>query len=192
LVRKYEKTQILKCSMDINRFKLEILPLKDKLYRFASRLLEDQEEAQDAVQEVFMKLWNLQTKLDELNSVEAFAMKITKNHCLDRIKSRRTVSIEQTKSLLYNSDEQAKIERDVEVKDDVNYIKHLISQLPEQQRAIIQMRDIEGYDFEEIEEALELNVNTIRVNLSRARKRIREMYLNTINDETRKNSRFIG
>jgi RNA polymerase sigma factor (sigma-70 family) len=191
-VRKYEKTQILKCSMDINRFKLEILPLKDKLYRFASRLLEDQEEAQDAVQEVFMKLWNLQTKLDELNSVEAFAMKITKNHCLDRIKSRRTVSIEQTKSLLYNSDEQAKIERDVEVKDDVNYIKHLISQLPEQQRAIIQMRDIEGYDFEEIEEALELNVNTIRVNLSRARKRIREMYLNTINDETRKNSRFIG
>jgi DNA-directed RNA polymerase specialized sigma24 family protein len=54
------------------------------------------------------------------------------------------------------------------------------------------MRDIEGYEFEEIEEALELTVNTIRVNLSRARKRIREMYLNTINDGTRKNSRFTG
>jgi RNA polymerase sigma-70 factor, ECF subfamily len=178
--------------MDINRFKLEILPLKDKLYRFASRLLEDQEEARDAVQEVFIKLWNLRTKLDELNSPEAFAMKITKNHCLDRIKARRTVSIEQTKSLHYNADEQAEVERDVEVRDDVNYIKQLINQLPEQQRAIIQMRDIEGYEFEEIEEALELTVNTIRVNLSRARKRIREMYLNTINDGTRKNSRFTG
>jgi RNA polymerase sigma-70 factor, ECF subfamily len=178
--------------MDINRFKLEILPLKNKLYRFASRLLEDQEEAQDAVQEVFIKLWNLRTKLDELNSVEAFAMKVTKNHCLDRIKARRTVSIEQTKSLYYNTDDQAGVERDVEVRDDANYIKQLISLLPEQQRAIIQMRDIEGYEFEEIEEALELTVNTIRVNLSRARKRIREMYLNTINDGTRKNSRFTG
>ncbi|MGF1586788.1 MAG: RNA polymerase sigma factor [Bacteroidales bacterium] len=178
--------------MDINRFKLEILPLKNKLYRFASRLLEDQEEAQDAVQEVFIKLWNLRTKLDELNSVEAFAMKITKNHCLDRIKARRTVSIEQTKSLYYSTDDQAGVERDVEVRDDANYIKQLISLLPEQQRAIIQMRDIEGYEFEEIEEALELTVNTIRVNLSRARKRIREMYLNTINDGTRKNSRFTG
>jgi RNA polymerase sigma factor (sigma-70 family) len=178
--------------MEINRFKQEVLPLKNKLYRFASRLLEDQEEARDAVQEVLIKLWNLRASLDTLNSLEAFAMKITRNHCLDFIKARRTVSIEHTKSLHFNDDLQAGTVKDLETRNEVEYIKELIAQLPENQRLIIQMRDIEGYEFEEIGEALEMTVNTIRVNLSRARKKIRELYINTTSDGTNRNSRFTG
>ena len=178
--------------MDINRFKLEALPLKNKLYRFASRLLEDQEEAQDAVQEVFVKLWNLRSRLDTINSLEAFAMKVTKNYCLDRIKARRTVSLEKTQNLYFSADQSAEVEKDVELKDEVSYIKRLIDTLPAQQKMIIQMRDIEGYDFEEIEQSLDLTVNTIRVNLSRARKRIKEMYLNSTNNGTKENTSFTG
>jgi RNA polymerase sigma factor (sigma-70 family) len=178
--------------MDLNRFKLEVLPLKNKLYRFASRLLEDADEAQDALQEVFIKLWNHREMLDTLNSVEAFAMKVTKNHCLDRIKARRTVSLEQTRSLLFKADDQMEIETNLEMKDAAGKIIKLIAGLPEQQRMIIQMRDIEGYEFEEIEEILEISMNTIRVNLSRARKKIREMYLNSANNGSEKSTRITG
>lgn len=178
--------------MDRNRFKIEVLPLKNKLYRFAARLLDDVDEAQDAVQEVFIKLWNLRDKLHTYNSVEAFAMTVTKNHCLDRIKSRRTVSMEQTKTYLYAVNEDDDTERQTEVKDTVNFIRQLMGELPEQQKLVMQLRDIEGYEFEEIEQILDLSVNTIRVNLSRARKKIRDLYLKSINNGAEKSKSFTG
>ena len=79
--------------MDTERYKNEVLPIKDKLYRFALRLLGDSEEARDAVQETFLKLWKLRDKLDTYRSLEAFSMTMIKNYCLDKIKARRTVSI---------------------------------------------------------------------------------------------------
>ena len=178
--------------MDTNRFKEEVIPLKNKLYRFASRLLGDGEEGQDAVQDVFIKLWNIRDKLNELNSIEAFAMKITKNHCLDKIKSRRTVSVEETKSLLFLQNEDDSIEKSAELKDTANHIKQMMSFLPEQQKMIMQLRDIEGYEFDEIERALDININTIRVNLSRARKKIRELYIKSLNNGSEKSKSFIG
>jgi RNA polymerase sigma factor (sigma-70 family) len=173
--------------MDSNRFKKEVLPLKNKLYRFAGGLLGDDDEAQDAIQEVFIKLWNLGDNLDSLNSLEAFAMKVTKNHCLDRIKVRRTVSIEQTKSLLFEHNREESIEKQAELRDEVIHIKHMMSALPELQRMVMQLRDIEGYEFEEIEETLGISLNSVRVNLSRARKKIREMYFKSINNGSEKN-----
>ena len=178
--------------MDTNRFKLEVLPLKNKLYRFASRLLDDPEEAQDAVQEVFIKLWDRRNKLQELNSIEAFSMTITKNLCLDKIKARKTVSIEQSKSLYFEENGESGADRQLELKDETNCILNLIAALPEQQKMIIQLRDIEGCEFEEIEQVLDLSINTIRVNLSRARKKIREMYINATQDGTRKDKRVTG
>ena len=176
--------------MDRNRFKLEVLPLKNKLYRFASRLLDDGQEAQDAVQEVFIKLWDKRDKLEGLNSLEAFAMTVTRNHCLDKIKARRTVSIEKSKSLYILENDEVSVERRIELKDSANYIRQLIGGLPEQQKMIIQLRDIEGYEFEEIEQVLDINLNTIRVNLSRARKKIRELYINAMQNGTEKNKSF--
>ncbi len=178
--------------MDKDRFKLEVLPMKNKLYRFASGLLNDTEEAQDAVQEVFIKLWGLRSKLHTLNSTEAFVMKVTRNHCLDRIKARRTVSIEQTKSLVFTEAKEESIEKEVEVKDSVKFIRQLMDKLPEQQKMIMQLRDIEGCEFEEIEQSLDISINTIRVNLSRARKKLRELYLNSVDHGFEKNKSFTG
>jgi RNA polymerase sigma-70 factor, ECF subfamily len=178
--------------MDANEFKMEVLPLKNKLYRFASRMLDDTEEASDAVQEVFMKLWNIRDKLHSLNSLEAFAMTVTRNYCLDRIKSRRTVSVEQTGSLLFEEDKNVNIEKLTEQRDTIRHLRQIMNLLPEQQRMIIQLRDIEGYEYEEIEEALNINLNTIRVNLSRARKKLRDVYINKITNGPEKNKSFTG
>jgi RNA polymerase sigma-70 factor, ECF subfamily len=178
--------------MDANQFRKEVLPLKNKLYRFASVLLNDTEEAQDATQDVFLKLWNLREQIHKLNSTEAFAMTVMKNHCLDRIKARRTVSLEQTKSLFFENSEQENPEKQTEERDSLMHIKKMMALLPEQQRMIMQLRDIEGYEFEEIGQALGISLNTIRVNLSRARKKIRDMYQNSLINGTGKNKSITG
>lgn len=178
--------------MDANQFRKEVLPLKNKLYRFASGLLDDSEEAQDATQDVFLKLWNLREQIHSLNSPEAFAMTVMKNNCLDRIKARRTVSLELTKSLIFKNSEQENPEKLTEERDSLMHIKRMMALLPEQQRMIMQLRDIEGYEFEEIGQALEISLNTIRVNLSRARKKIRDMYQNSLINGTGKNKSLTG
>lgn len=177
--------------MDIEAYKREVLPLKDKLYRFALRLLGDGEEARDAVQETFLKLWNLREKLALYKSVEAFSMTMIKNHCLDKIKARRTISMEQV-MIHPVSERNEPTEERYETLEAYDRVRKLMEELPEQQRVIIQLRDVEGYDFEEISEITEMKVNAIRVNLSRARKQIREMYFKTENYGNRGSKGFAG
>ncbi len=179
-------------GMDSKGFKKEVLPLKDKLYRFSLRLLGDQDEALDAIQEVFIKLWNIREKLENYKSVEALAVTVTKNHCLDRLKAKKTVSIEGKRFAGGIIDEERDTVKSTETKERAEIVKKLISQLPLQQKMIIQLRDIEGYEFEEMEEILDINVNTIRVNLSRARKKIKDQYYNYENHRDVKNKGFAG
>lgn len=158
--------------MNLEEFKIQVIPLKNKLYRFAKRFLANAEEAEDMVQEVFIKLWNRRDKLDEYRSVEAIAMVTTRNLCLDKLK-RRKINDEKIKNLKDEMTE-SQLDQKTDLSGIIHKIYQIIQTLPEQQRSIIQLRDIEGYDFKEIAELLDMNENAVRVNLSRARKKIRE------------------
>lgn len=162
--------------MTPQEFKIRVFPLKNKLYRFAKRLLDDPEEAKDIVQEVFIKLWNKRENLVEYRSIEALAMVTTRNLCLDKLKVKKfpTESIDE----LRNEMEETGYEEKRDLSDMVQKIHHIIKTLPELQRTVIQLRDIEGYDFDEISGILDMNENAVRVNLSRARKKIREILVN--------------
>ena len=159
--------------MTVETFKIEVLPLKNKLYRLAKRLLNNIPEAEDAVQEVFLRLWTKRDVLKEYRSIDAFAMTITKNLCLDRLKSKgyRTDELNENTDKMSGSTPYTKLE----LTDSFEIIQMIIQSLPEQQRMIIHLRDIEEYGLDEIAEIMELNMNTIRVNLSRARKKVREI-----------------
>ncbi len=161
--------------MNAEEFKQKVLPVNQKLLRLSFRFLGDTQEAEDAVQEVYMKLWGMRQKLVEINNVEAFATTVTKNHCLDRLKSRRTVSLEDNLPNLGNRESGYENPHQIsENQDSVSYVRLIIDNLPEQQKSIIIMRDIEQYSFEEIQEITGLDLNYIRVNLSRARKQVRD------------------
>jgi RNA polymerase sigma-70 factor (ECF subfamily) len=149
-----------------------IAPFKDKVFRLAKRLLVSTEEAEDATQEVFVKLWNKNEQLATYSSVESFAMTITKNYCLDQLKSKRAGNL-QINHLNY-ADRQPSLQQQVEDSDTLSWVEKIINNLPEQQRLIIQMRDVEQYEFAEISKVLNMNETAIRVALSRARKTIRE------------------
>lgn len=162
--------------MTKEEFKIVVVPLGDKLYRLAYRLLNDPDDAKDALQEVFMKLWKMKDKLDEYRSIEALATTITKNHCLDKLKLKKTVSL-QAKHTYNKTNDEHNPHIKLELEEGVSEVNKLLKLLPEQQRMVLELRDIEGYSYEEIEQILEIPVNTIRVNLSRARKKMREFLI---------------
>lgn len=148
-----------------------INPFKDKLFRMAKRMLISTEEAEDVTQEVLLRLWNKNDSLQSYNSVEALAITMTKNYCLDQLKSKRASNLQLVHS---NYDSKNNIEKEIEERDSWSFVEQIINELPEQQRLIIQMRDIEELEFEEIAKSLDMNETAVRVALSRARKTVRE------------------
>ena len=149
-----------------------VLPFKDKVFRLAKRLLVSTEEAEDATQELLFKLWKSKEKIASYKNVEAFAMTMTKNYCYDRLKSKQANNLTLVNSN-YKENETS-LDKKLEYQDSVNQVHVLIEKLPEQQKIIIQLRDIEQYDFEEICIMVDMNPTAVRVALSRARKKIRE------------------
>ncbi|WP_034044083.1 RNA polymerase sigma factor [Wocania ichthyoenteri] len=156
-----------------------VMPFKDKVFRLAKRLLISTEEAEDATQEVLLKLWNNKKKIVEYKNVEAFSMTMTKNFCFDKLKSKQAQNLKIVHSNYESKD--TSLQKQVELNDSVNWVAKIIEDLPEQQRMIIQLRDIEEYDYDEIAKMLDMNNTAVRVNLSRARKTIREKLTNTHN-----------
>lgn len=164
--------------MEQKEFLNTILPCKDTLYRLAKRLLVSSDEAEDAVQEVFLKLWKGRDKIDNYRSPEAFAVTMTKNYCLDRLKSRQASNLKIVHSNYKNTEN---IERSVEASEGVELVTKIMQTLPEKQKMIMQLRDIEQFEFAEIAQMLEINETAIRVALSRARKTVREQLIKQYN-----------
>ncbi|PKA83947.1 RNA polymerase sigma-70 factor (ECF subfamily) [Ulvibacter sp. MAR_2010_11] len=164
--------------MKQQEFLTTVMPFKDKLYRLAKRLLVSSEEAEDAVQEVLLKLWNGREKIKDYKNPEAFAITMTKNYCLDRLKSKQAGNLKIVHSNYQNSEN---IEKQVEANDGVSMVFKIMESLPEQQRMILQLRDVEQFEFAEIAQMLESNETAIRVTLSRARKTVREQLIQQYN-----------
>ena len=149
-----------------------VFPFKNKVFRFAKRLLVSTEEAEDATQELFLKLWKNREKIADYKNIEAFAMTMTKNYCYDRLKSKQANNLTLVHSNYKEKD--TSLDKKIEHQDSVNQVHELIKDLPEQQKIIIQLRDVEQYDFKEICIMVDMKPTAVRVALSRARKTIRE------------------
>ena len=161
--------------MNQKEFLSKVTPVQDRLYRLAKRLLVSEDEAQDATQEILIKLWSQRKKIAKLRSIEAFAVTMTKNYCLDKLKAKSSSNLQ----LVHTNyeDHQYNTVRASEVNDSVNWVYILMNDLPEQQRMILHLRDVEQYTNSEIAKELDLNETAVRVALSRARKTIREELL---------------
>lgn len=161
--------------MNQSDFLKVVLPFKDKVFRLAKRLLVSREEAEDATQELIFKLWRNKEKLSGYKNVEAFAMTMTKNYCYDRLKSKQASNL----TLVHSNykEKETSLDKKVEHNDSVSLVHKLIEKLPEQQKTIIQLRDIEQFDFDEICKMVDMKPTAVRVALSRARKTIREQLI---------------
>jgi RNA polymerase sigma factor (sigma-70 family) len=150
--------------------------LSRKLYGYAFRILQNQEESEDAVQEIFIKLWNMGEKLEEYASIDALAATMTRNYCIDQFRKKKNINSEDCNVQEYTHITSPSPYDQMEQLESYDIIHEIIDNLPDIYKIIIKLREIDGLSYDEIAEKTNQNINTLRVTLSRARRIIREEY----------------
>lgn len=160
--------------MDLKAFENRVLPSKNKLYRFALRLLGNSEEAEDVVQDVLVKVWKGRANMHQINNWEAWCMRLTRNLSLDRLRAQqRKATDSMTIGFEVKQEGPSPLEK-TELIESMQHVSKMIAALPEKQRQVMHLRDVEGYSYNEIGEILEIDLNQVKVNLFRARSAVRE------------------
>ena len=158
------------------QFLNQIQGIRDRIFRITKRILISHEEAEDATQEVIIKLWKMdKDKLESFKNIEAYSITMAKNYCLDRLKSKQAQVLSLNEKLAVKQSDS--LQKQIEVSDQMDWVEKLIEQLPEKERLILQLREIEQYDFDQIASILEIPEGTVRVYLSRIRKKIKKQFL---------------
>ncbi len=149
-------------------FKNTVFCLKDEMYRFAKRFVISSDEAEDVVQDLMMKFWQKKEEIANLGNLKSYAMKSVKNECLNRLKH------ENVKMGFADFEKNRPESHEVEANNMKEQIIGFINQLPEKQKAVIHLKDVEDFDIAEISAILEMEQNAVRVNLMRARQKVKE------------------
>lgn len=152
--------------LDVRR---DILPLKNPMYRLALRITLSSQEAEDVVQDVIIKLWNMRDRFDDVDNLGAFAMRMTRNLALDRQRMRAN----HTESLDVAMERPQAEDTRSDAQEQVETIRTMMQLLPEKQRSAMQLRDFEGYSYKEIAEMLAMTEDQVKVNIFRARQFIK-------------------
>lgn len=168
--------------MTTDEFKALFLPAHRRLYRLAYRLTGGQQDAEDLVQETYMRLWKRRNELTDIENAEAFSLTVLKHIYLDT-QRRSSLDYADSPPEDYTIPDRSDIAREVEIRDASEHVIGLIKHLPDQQRQVMMMRDVSDLSFEEISENTGLSQGNIRTLLSRARKKIREQYSQLLNHE---------
>lgn len=146
------------------------------MFRVAYRLVEDVCDAEDLVQETYIKMWNKRDDLLLVDNPESYCITILKNICLDFIRSKARHPSQSSEDLQIA--DKIEVISELEQKDEINYVETLLKQLPEQQQQVLKLRHFDDCSTEEIEQIMGLTSVNVRVLLSRARKKIKELYIN--------------
>lgn len=149
-------------------FKNTVFILKNEMYRFAKRFVMSSDEAEDVVQDLMIKFWQKREELEQFGNLKSYALKAVRNECLNRLK-HHDVKLGFADMQLHQSELYS-----MEVNNLKEQIIGFINQLPEKQKMVIHLKDVEEYDVAEISELLEMEENAVRVNLMRARQKVKE------------------
>lgn len=146
-----------------------ITSIRDTLYRLALSIVVDSATAEDIVQDVSEKVWRARDAVLHSQHPKAYVCRMAHNLAIDRVRQRqreRSIAFEGVAVEDGNSESN--------IRDMASLTRKIISELPAKQQLIMHLRDVEGYEFEEIARIAECDEVSVRMNLSRARKRVRE------------------
>lgn len=157
-------------------FRTTVLPLSDRLYRLALRITMNRAEAEDVVQDTLLKVWEHRNEWEQINNLEAFAIATCRNRALDITKraGRKTEDLDEMAHFSIQTPYEQLV-----ANEEVSLVRRLMDDLPEVQRTIMLLRDIEGKTYQEITQALNISETQVKVYLHRARTKIKEWIINT-------------
>lgn len=167
--------------MNQQTFQTTVFVYKDKLFRLAKRLLVSQDEAFDAVQNVMVKLWQMKEELHQYKNIEAFTMQCIKNECFNRLKHAEVVENHRIQIFDKPKADHFVVDNTKEI------ILEMIGALPQKQQMVIHLKDVEEYEISEIAEIMEMDENAVRINLMRARQKIKVQLEKLFEYEQRQN-----
>ena len=157
-------------------FRNDVLPLKNELYRLALRITLNNAEAEDIVQETLIRVWKKKDEWENIDSIEAFSLTICRNLSLDHTKKMEKVDFNLDDDSHDSEDISPNPYEQLTQNDRVELVKRLIIELPERQRSVMQLRDIEGKSYKEISIILNMSEEQVKINIFRARQRIKQKY----------------
>ena len=162
--------------MDLSGFIQTWLPLSGRFYKVACYILESGPAAEDAVQDLYLRLWNNRDRLSDILNPAAYGISVLKNLCLDRIRhdaALRTEPLDAPSGLALAGPDPPP-DRALSDRQTLQKLRQLIRELPEKQRKVLEMRIFEGLEYEEITARTGLSGIHLRVLLSQARKTLRK------------------
>ena len=157
-------------------FRTTVLPLSDRLYRLALRITMNKAEAEDVVQDTLLKVWECRDNWNRINNLEAFAIATCRNRAIDVVK-RAGRDTENLDEMVHFSSQTP--HEQLEAREEISPVRRLMDSLPEVQRTIMLLRDIEGKTYQEIAQTLDISETQVKVYLHRARTKIKEWITNT-------------
>lgn len=155
--------------MNKKDFKIKVFALSERLFPMVARLLGGNSNAEDAIQEIMLKLWEKRKQIEKHPNIQGLVFLTARNYCIDVLRKRSFVLDDST---AYFKVESTNVGMQIEWKELNNIIREILKKLPAQQVEVFMMRDIDGYEFSEIAAAIEIKIEHVRVLLSRARKQI--------------------
>ena len=156
-------------------FRNDVLPLKNQLFRLALRITLSREEAEDIVQDTMIKVWDKRYEWSNIDSIEAYSLRICRNLSLDRMKKRDnqndSLEEEQLDTVHTSTPQDRLIDQ-----DRLRVVKEIVDSLPEKQRSCMQLRDFEGKQYKEIADILGITEEQVKVNIFRARQAVKQRF----------------
>ena len=157
-------------------FRYDLLPLKNKLFRLALRITLDSAEAEDVTSDTLIKVWNKREELRGVESIEAYCMTVCRNLALDRHEKKEAQNLSLEAYEIDATDNSFAPDEQLERDEKLRKVHELFNQLPERQRTIMQLRDIEEKSYREIATIMGVSEEVVKVTLFRARQAIRKQY----------------
>ena len=151
-------------------FDTHVVPVADKMYRYAVSILKEGDVAHDVVQECMAKIWSHRQKLSDIRNVEAWAMRIARNQCYDWVRANRFTVLSDKEM---QQTDMTEADHHLLVNDQLNWLEKAIQTLPEKQQEIYHLREVEEMTYQDIAEILSLSLSEVKVYLHRARIRIK-------------------
>ncbi len=167
-------------------FETQVQRHRHRIYGYAAHYLNDKDDAADVTQEVLLRLWTYRKTVDE-ERLLGWLLRVTRNACVDVLrkrKARQNRLLDDAERLEQVASPGQTPEGTLEASDFRRHLMAALDRLEEPHRSIVILRELQDMKYEEISEALELPLNTVKVYLHRGRKALREQLSSLLQPET--------
>ncbi|MEM6737479.1 MAG: sigma-70 family RNA polymerase sigma factor [Bacteroidota bacterium] len=150
----------------------KILPASDGMYRYALSIVHEPETARDIIQDCLTKIWSIRKDLDKVEKVNAWAFRIVRNRCIEILRRNRYADMNEKVVNMWQTDT---VEQSTITDDFMSWMAEILKTLPEKQQEVFHLREVEDMSYQDIAETCGLTESDVKVNIHRARKKIKEV-----------------